>query len=140
MCYATIPSIAHRNFVTVQAKTFRPTSKDDIKGYEVWVLNCTEIEIDVLTGEYKIVRTDLYEDTGNSLSPAIDMGQVEGAYVFGLGYWTTEKIVHDENNGKLLSSGTCEYKPPGVKDIPEDFRVTLLNNAPNPNGVLRSKG
>jgi len=119
--------------------TYTPTDKDDIQGYDVWVVNATEVEIDVLTGEYKIVRTDLFEDTGKSLSPGIDLGQIEGGYIYGQGYWTTEKIVHDESTGKLLTNGTWDYKPPEARDIPEDFRITLLSDAPNPHGVLRSK-
>jgi len=102
-------------------------------------LALAEVDIDVLTGEYKITRTDLYEDTGKSLSPMIDLGQIEGAYIHGQGYWTTEKIVHDENTGKCLTNGTWDYKVPETKDIPEDFRITLLSNVPNPHGILRSK-
>ncbi|CAL8096692.1 unnamed protein product [Orchesella dallaii] len=129
---------AHAAKVKLTA-SYTPTAKDDIKGYDVWVLCATEVEIDVLTGEYKILRTDLYEDVGRSLSPGVDIGQIEGGYIFGQGYWTTEKIVHDEITGKLLTNGTWDYKPPECKDIPEDFRITLLSNVPNPNGILRSK-
>jgi xanthine dehydrogenase/oxidase len=129
---------AHAAKVKLTA-SYTPTAKDDIEGYDVWVLNVTEVEIDVLTGEYKVVRNDLYEDTGKSLNPAVDLGQIEGAYIHGQGYWTTEKIVHDEETGKLLTNGTWDYKVPETKDIPEDFRVTLLSKVPNPHGVLRSK-
>lgn len=55
---------------------------------------------------FQITRTDLFEDTGKSLSPGIDLGQIEGAYIFGQGYWTTEKIVHDKDTGQLLTNGT----------------------------------
>jgi len=129
---------AHSSKVNLTA-SYVPTAKDDIQGYDVWVLAVTEVEIDVLTGEYKISRTDLFEDTGKSLSPAVDLGQIEGGYIHGQGFWTTEKIVHDENTGKLLTNGTWDYKVPETKDIPEDFRITLLSNTPNPHGVLRSK-
>lgn len=58
----------------------------------------------------------------------------------GLGYWTSEKLVYDEKTGELLTNRSWNYKPPGVKDIPVDFRVAFRRNAPNPSGVLRSKG
>ncbi|ODN02750.1 putative aldehyde oxidase 1 [Orchesella cincta] len=131
---------AHAAKVKLTA-SYAPTSKDELEGYDVWVLSATCVEIDVLTGEYKILRTDIYEDVGRSLSPAIDVGQIEGGYIFGQGYWTTEKIVHDEHTGKLLTNGTwvsSRLQAPECKDIPEDFRVTLISN-PNPNGVFGSK-
>lgn len=58
----------------------------------------------------------------------------------GLGYWTSEKIVYDKNNGKLLTDRTWTYKPPGIKDIPADFRVYFRRNSDNKFGVLQSKG
>uniref|UniRef100_A0A8C4QXE0 Aldehyde oxidase n=1 Tax=Eptatretus burgeri TaxID=7764 RepID=A0A8C4QXE0_EPTBU len=73
------------------------------------------------------------------LNPAIDVGQVEGAFIMGLGYWLTERVTYDPVSGRLLTRGTWEYKPPCSKDIPVDFRVHLLKDAPNPVGVLRSK-
>ncbi|XP_066269181.1 xanthine dehydrogenase-like [Branchiostoma lanceolatum] len=95
--------------------------------------------MDVLTGEREIMRSDILFDCGESVNPALDIGQVEGAFVFGLGYWLTEKCVYDKDTGRLLTNGTWEYKPPTTKDIPADLRVTLLPNAPNPFNVIRSK-
>jgi len=112
---------------------------DGVKTYDIWVANLAEVEIDCLTGEYRIVRVDVIEDAGKSLNPEIDIGQVEGALIMGIGFWTTEKIVYDKSSAQLLTNGTWEYKPPLSKDIPDDIRITLLRNAPNPNGVLRSK-
>ncbi|XP_021947093.1 xanthine dehydrogenase/oxidase [Folsomia candida] len=112
---------------------------DDLKGYDIWAVCLTEVEVDVLTGEYKIVRVDLAEDAGLSLSPEVDIGQIEGAFVMGLELWTTEKLVYDKDTGEILTKNTWEYKPPFVKDIPEDFRITMIKNRPNPLGVLRSK-
>uniref|UniRef100_A0A1X7TMW0 Aldehyde oxidase/xanthine dehydrogenase a/b hammerhead domain-containing protein n=1 Tax=Amphimedon queenslandica TaxID=400682 RepID=A0A1X7TMW0_AMPQE len=73
------------------------------------------------------------------INPEIDVGQVEGAFVMGLGYFLTERVVYDKDTGALLTHNTWEYKPPTTKDIPIDFRVELLKNAPNPLGILGSK-
>ncbi|XP_039276898.1 indole-3-acetaldehyde oxidase [Nilaparvata lugens] len=111
----------------------------DIPNYDVNAACVVEIEIDVLTGEKQIIRCDILEDAGKSLNPQVDIGQIEGAYVMGLGYYLTEQIVFDPDTGKLLTDRTWTYKPPGAKDIPIDFRITLLKNAGNPGGVFRSK-
>jgi len=86
-----------------------------------------------------IVRADLTEDAGLSTSPLVDLGQIEGAFAMGLGLWTSEEIKFNEITGELLTMNTWEYKPPAAKDIPQDFRVTMLKNARNPMGVLSSK-
>ena len=99
-----------------------------------------EVEVDIITGEMFVVRTDILEDAGLSTSPIVDIGQVEGAFVMGLGLFTSEEIKHDRETGELLTKNTWEYKPPAAKDIPQDFRVTLLKNARNPLGVMSSKG
>ncbi|CAG7822112.1 unnamed protein product [Allacma fusca] len=119
------------NYVTTYA--------DQLKPYGVWGICASEVEIDCLTGEYRIIRVDLMSDAGMSLSPDVDIGQTEGSFVMGLGWLLSEKIIHDENTGELLTNRTWNYKPPTAKDLPEDFRVSLLKNAPNTLGVLRSK-
>lgn len=100
----------------------------------------TEIELDVLTGNYIVRRVDILQDAGESLNPNVDIGQVEGAFIMGLGYWTTERCVVDKSSGELKTNRTWNYKPPGALDIPIDFRVELLSQSPNPAGFMRSKG
>ena len=107
--------------------------------YYAYGVTCTETEVDVLTGETQVLRVDILYDCGESINPEIDVGQVEGAFVMGLGYWMTERVVYDPSSGQLLTHNTWEYKPPSSQDIPIDFRVELLKNAPNPLGILRSK-
>ncbi|KAF2887301.1 hypothetical protein ILUMI_18872 [Ignelater luminosus] len=110
----------------------------DLQGYMIYGATCAEVEIDILTGVYNITRVDLLEDTGNSMSPEVDIGQVEGAFVMGIGYWTSEQIIFNEK-GELLTNRTWNYKPPGAKDIPIDFRVKFPKNNPNSAGILQSK-
>lgn len=114
-------------------------NKNEMQEYTIWGCAAAEIEIDLLTGNLQLTRVDLLEDTGESMSPGIDLGQVEGAFVMGIGYWLTESLVYGREHGELLSNRTWTYKPPGAKDIPIDFRVTFLRNSSNEGGVLRSK-
>jgi len=90
----------------------------------------SEVVIDTLTGEYKTLRTDILQDVGHSINPAIDIGQIEGAFVQGMGWLTTEELVWDDK-GRLLSNNPATYKIPAINDAPEDFRVALLPDAPN---------
>ncbi|KAJ7565972.1 hypothetical protein O6H91_02G083300 [Diphasiastrum complanatum] len=99
----------------------------------------TEAEVDMLTGEVTLLRCDLLLDCGKSLNPAIDIGQVQGAFVQGLGYYLTEEYRYNCNSGKLLTDSTWDYKPPSSRDIPYDFRAALLPKSSNPSGFLRSK-
>ncbi|MBI3930292.1 MAG: molybdopterin-dependent oxidoreductase [Armatimonadetes bacterium] len=94
--------------------------------YFVWAAAATEVEIDVLTGEFEIVRADVLYDAGRSPNPAIDVGQIEGGYVQGVGFVTTEEVLYDEH-GALVTDNTWTYKPPCSKTIPVDFRVRLRN-------------
>jgi xanthine dehydrogenase molybdopterin-binding subunit B len=98
----------------------------------------TEVLLDVLTGHHTIPRTDILHDVGESLNPGIDIGQVEGGYVQGLGWVTTEEIRWDDK-GNLLTHSPDTYKIPSVQDIPKDFRTQLLQGVPNPNTIRRSK-
>lgn len=111
----------------------------DMQNYNIYGLALTEIELDILTGNHLIKRVDILEDTGESLSPFIDIGQIEGAFVMCLGYWLTEQLVYDRQTGQLLTNRTWNYKPPGAKDIPIDFRIEMLQGSANPAGFMRSK-
>jgi xanthine dehydrogenase large subunit len=96
---------------------------------------CSEVLVDTLTGEYKLLRADILHDVGASLNPAIDMGQVEGGFVQGMGWLTTEELVWSDT-GKLLTSGPASYKIPAVTDVPADLRVTLVENRKNPEDTV----
>ncbi|MFP2504806.1 xanthine dehydrogenase molybdopterin binding subunit [Buttiauxella gaviniae] len=100
---------------------------------------CSEVVIDTLTGEYRLLRTDILHDVGNSLNPALDIGQIEGGFVQGAGWLTCEELVWDEK-GRLLTDSPMSYKIPAISDAPADFRVQLLENHANPqHTVYRSK-
>lgn len=96
---------------------------------------CAEVVIDTLTGEYKLLRADILHDVGDSLNPAIDVGQVEGGFVQGMGWLTSEELVWDEQ-GKLLTNGPASYKIPAIGDVPADLRVRLLENRKNPEDTV----
>ncbi len=106
--------------------------------YFAFGMAVTEIELDILTGENKILRTDILHDAGKSINKNIDIGQIEGGYIQGVGWCTSEDCKRD-NKGNLLNSSPDTYKIPGIMDIPIDFRVKLLENAQNPNTIKQSK-
>lgn len=85
-----------------------------------------------------VLSSEIIYDNGLSINPYVDLGQIEGAFIMGLGYMLQERIDYD-SNGLLESIGTWEYKPPLAQDIPSIFNVTLLSGAPNKGGILRSK-
>jgi len=96
---------------------------------------CAEVIVDTLTGEYKMLRTDILHDVGASLNPAIDTGQVEGAFVQGMGWLTMEELVWNAK-GKLLTNGPASYKIPAIADMPLDLRVKLVENRKNPEDTV----
>lgn len=118
---------------------FSPDVQDQVDSYSIWGVVLTEVEVDILTGEKHIKRCDLLEDAGLSTSPQVDIGQIEGAFMMGVGLWTSEEIKFHPDTGALLTKNTWEYKPPAAKDIPQNFNVTLMKNSRNPKGVLGSK-
>merc|ERR1712215_121615 len=80
--------------------------KDNYPGYSIWGVAITEVEVDILTGEMYIVRSDVLEDAGLSTSPIVDIGQIEGAFGMGLGLWTSEEVKHNPETGALLTMNT----------------------------------
>ena len=91
---------------------------------------CSEVTIDTLTGEMRIDRIDILHDVGRSLNPAVDLGQIEGGFVQGMGWLTTEELVFDDK-GRLLTHAPSTYKIPTASDVPTDFRVRLWNSQGN---------
>ncbi|XP_072939910.1 xanthine dehydrogenase-like [Epargyreus clarus] len=130
---------AYQSGVDLQATYMYSSRPDELQTYQVYAVCIIEVEVDILTGNHEVRRIDLLEDVGRSLSPEIDVGQIEGALVMGLGYWTSEKLVYDNSTGELLTYRTWTYKPPGIKDIPADMRIYFRRNSKNEAGLLNSK-
>ena len=86
-----------------------------------------------------IIRTDIVMDIGKSMNPAIDIGQIEGAFVQGLGWCTIEEPLISPHTGQVLTRGPGVYKIPGFRDIPADFRVRIMKNAKNSRAIYSSK-
>ncbi|KAG2632959.1 putative aldehyde oxidase-like protein isoform X3 [Panicum virgatum] len=98
----------------------------------------SEVEIDLITGAITILRSDLVYDCGMSLNPAVDLGQIEGSFIQGVGFFIYEE--HETNSdGLVVSSSTWDYKIPSVDTIPKQFNVELLNTGYHKNRVLSSK-
>ncbi len=105
--------------------------RDKISGnpflYFAYGASCSEVMIDTLTGEMKLLRNDILHDVGASLNPALDIGQIEGGFVQGMGWLTNEELVYDDK-GRLRTHAPSTYKIPTCSDIPEDFRVALYKS------------
>uniref|UniRef100_A0A8D0E4N7 FAD-binding PCMH-type domain-containing protein n=1 Tax=Salvator merianae TaxID=96440 RepID=A0A8D0E4N7_SALMN len=107
--------------------------------YFVFGAACSEVEIDCLTGAHKNIRTDIVMDACFSINPGIDIGQIEGGFIQGLGLYTMEEIKFSPE-GQQYTLGPDTYKIPAVCDVPEQFRIYLLPNSRNPMAIYSSKG
>jgi xanthine dehydrogenase large subunit len=99
---------------------------------------CSEVLVDVASGEMKVQRVDIVHDVGRSLNPAVDIGQIEGGFVQGMGWLTTEELVFGED-GRLLTHAPSTYKVPCASDVPEHFQVELWDGANREDTIYRSK-
>ena len=107
--------------------------------YFVYGAACSEVLVDTLTGESKVLRADVLHDVGRSINPAIDIGQIEGAFIQGMGWMTNEELWWHPQTGKLMTHAPSTYKIPTASDCPTDFRVTLFDNENKEDTVYRSK-
>jgi len=108
-------------------------------------VGCAEVEIDVLTGDHEVLRVDLLVDVGRSINPALDVGQIEGAFTQGMGWVTSEELIWGDGDhpwvkpaGRLLTAGPGAYKIPAFNDTPRQFNIDLYP-AENPFAVHSSK-
>ena len=131
--------LAHINRISLSATGFyrtpkihydRKTGKGRPFYYYANGAAVSEVIIDTLTGEYKVTRVDICHDVGTSINPALDIGQIEGAFIQGMGWLTSEELVWD-SKGKLTTNNTASYKIPAIGDTPISFNVELLPKSPN---------
>ena len=156
LMWNNIVGLAYQNRVKLSSQALYSTpglmdaNDQQFYGY-TYSACCSTVEIDVLTGESNILRTDMVYDMGKSLNPAIDIGQVEGAFIMGVGNVLCEKVVWEPKGtknpaGALNTPNTWTYKPPCASTIPIDFRVDLYPREDaahipeNPNLLMSSKG
>ncbi|HET9645306.1 MAG TPA: xanthine dehydrogenase molybdopterin binding subunit, partial [Burkholderiaceae bacterium] len=99
----------------------------------------SEVLVDTLTGEWRLLRADVLHDVGQSLNPAIDIGQIEGGFVQGMGWLTTEELVWHPKTGALLTHAPSTYKIPTANDVPAEFNVRLYANRNGVDCIHRSK-
>jgi xanthine dehydrogenase large subunit len=99
----------------------------------------SEVLLDTLTGESRVLRADVLHDVGQSINPALDIGQIEGAFVQGMGWLTSEELWWHPDSGKLMTHAPSTYKIPTANDCPVDFRVKLFQNRNVQDTIYRSK-
>ncbi len=147
MSFAELVSEAYMARVSLSATGFYKTPKvawDRLEGkgrpflYFAYGAAVSEVELDTLTGENRILRTDILHDVGNSLNPALDIGQVEGAFVQGAGWLTIEELRWAED-GRLLTAAPSTYKIPCASDAPDVLNVALWDGANLEKTIYRSK-
>ncbi|RKO90329.1 molybdopterin binding aldehyde oxidase/xanthine dehydrogenase, partial [Blyttiomyces helicus] len=115
------------------------TNTGRLYNYFTYGAACTEVEIDTLSGDHVVLRSDVVMDIGKSINPAIDIGQIEGAFAQGLGWCTLEEPLVSPSSGVLLTRGPGLYKIPGFKDVPADFRIHIMKGSRNVRAVHSSK-
>jgi xanthine dehydrogenase large subunit len=98
----------------------------------------SEVEIDGFTGQFRLLRTDILHDVGDSISPIIDRGQIEGGFLQGVGWLTIEELLWDAK-GRVSTGGASTYKLPSWSEVPEVFNVAMLERASQPDVVMGSK-
>jgi xanthine dehydrogenase large subunit len=148
MTFSEVAKLAHRSRVQLSSTGYYSTPKihydfKTLRGrpfyYFAYGAALSEVEVDTLTGEYRLRRVDILHDAGQSLNPAIDLGQVEGGFVQGMGWLTTEELWWDDK-GHLRTHAPSTYKIPACGDIPAAFNVSLFKAGRNKEDVVyRSK-
>jgi len=145
--FKALASLAYVNRISLSANGYYATPKihydrESGTGHPFFYFShgvaLTEVEIDTLTGENCVTRVDILHDVGSSINPALDIGQIEGGFIQGMGWLTTEELKWNEK-GELASFGPATYKIPAIGDTPAQFNVSLFDSANPEQTVFRSK-
>jgi len=147
LSFAQAAKICYEHRISLSSTGYYKTPDitwDRIKGqgrpfyYFAYGVAVSEVVVDTLTGENRILRADIIHDVGQSLNPALDIGQIEGGFVQGAGWLTTEELVWNDR-GRLMTHAPSTYKIPVASDRPEIFNVSLWNNENRETTIYRSK-
>ena len=133
-----VPLFAQGYYRTPDIHFDRKTGRGQPFHYFTFGAAVSEVEIDRFTGDYRVRRVDILQDVGESISPVIDRGQVEGGFVQGMGWLTLEELLWDDQ-GRLATAGASTYKLPSWSEMPPDFRVNFLRDARQSAVVFGSK-
>ena len=148
LSFAALTQLAWLDRVSMSATGFYKTprihyDRETFSGrpffYFAYGAAVSEVVVDTLTGEHRLLRVDIVHDCGDSLNPAVDLGQVEGAFIQGAGWLTSEELCWNDS-GQLTTHAPSTYKIPTSSDIPQEFNVQLLSNSANrEDTIYRSK-
>jgi xanthine dehydrogenase large subunit len=147
MPFAQLCEAAYKHRIPLFAHGFYRTPDihfDPISGtgrpfhYFAYGAAVSEVEVDGFTGDYRLLRTDIVQDVGDSVAPIIDRGQVEGGFIQGVGWLTIEELLWD-SKGRVATAGASTYKLPSWSEMPDTFNVTFLPRATQPGVVFGSK-
>ncbi|HRY33776.1 MAG TPA: xanthine dehydrogenase molybdopterin binding subunit [Bacteroidales bacterium] len=139
LAYKSKRSLSATGYYATPGLAFDPmTGKGHPFHYFAFGAAVSEVLLDVLTGRVSLLRTDILHDTGTSLNPDIDKGQIAGGYVQGLG-WCTSEIIRWDQDGRLLNHGPDTYKIPTIGDIPAAFNIALFPGSHQPTAIHGSK-
>ena len=147
LTFAEMVLLAYQNRISLSSTGYYKTPKIFYDRSKAWGrpffyfalgASCSEVEIDTLTGEYKVLRCDILHDVGQSINPAIDIGQIEGGFIQGMGWLTTEELTWDKT-GKLASNAAANYKIPTAHDLPKQWSVKLFDRKNEEQTIYNSK-
>jgi xanthine dehydrogenase large subunit len=133
-----VPLFADGYYSTPRIHFDPKTGRGEPFHYFAYAAAVSEVEIDGFTGDYRLLRTDILEDVGDSVSPLVDRGQIEGGFIQGMGWLTLEELVWDAN-GRLATAGASTYKLPSWTELPDVFEVNFLDRATEPGVIFGSK-
>ena len=133
-----VPLFAHGYYRTPEIHFDPKTATGKPFHYFAYGAAVSEVEMDGFTGEHRILRADILQDVGESVSPLVDLGQIEGGFVQGVGWLTVEELLWDAQ-GRVATAGASTYKLPSWPEMPEVFNVAFLERAAEPGVIFGSK-